>query len=413
MRRAVALNAAFVLAALGAAPQYGLTANAAFQTFFFAVCPASGGQLAARCAQTPGGLGNISGDSESSLNPSQNLTQSLAPLGLAHVRSAEARDRGERSRDETDAPQATRIDGAEVALLFNARGSWFERDRDPLTDQERGIDGDARGIEIGFDRRVSDRTFLGALLAAGKTEYDYDPEAPGVNFTPAVRAGDAETDEYSLTGYLIFNVSARAFVETSLGYVTQKHTLRRNSVFQETTRAVPQTNVSTEGETDGTVLWASFNLGYDWVSGASTFGPYGGITYARSEIDAYVERDLTGSGLNMAFGEREDTSTQGHIGLRFDRALSTGRGVFVPQLRVEYLHEFEDDVPDAAASFELDAQRTQFLFTGDEPDSGVVNVGIGASLILAGGWIWFLDYDYLASGDLDRQRATLGLRAEF
>jgi hypothetical protein len=85
----------------------------------------------------------------------------------------------------------------------------------------------------------------------------------------------------------------------------------------------------------------------------------------------------------------------------------------VPQLRVEYLYEFEDDVPEATASFALDAQAAQYLFSGDEPDSGVVNAGVGATFILPGGWIWFLNYDYLANGDLDRQRATIGLRAEF
>lgn len=414
MRRLIGLIATSAAAALVAAPQPGLAANAAFQAFFFNVCPGATGELAARCGQTPGGAGNISGDSESSLNPSHNLSQYLAPLALAHVRGAEARDRGERARDEGEATQAASasIDIGPFAVLVNARGSWFERDRDPNSDRERGIDGDTRGIEIGFDRRVSQRVFLGGMLSFEKTEYDYDAEAPGVNFTPAARAGDAETDEYALTGYLTFN-AARSFVELSLGYVRQDHTYRRDSVFQETTRVVPQTNVRTEGEADGDVLWAGLNVGYDWNSGASTFGPYAGITYARSEIDAYVERDLTNSGLNMAFGDTDKTSTQGHVGLRVDRAISTGRGVFVPQLRVEYLYELEDDAPDATASFALDAQGTRFAFIGDEPESDVVSVGIGGTAILPGGWIWFLNYDYLSGSDLDRQRATLGLRAEF
>jgi uncharacterized protein YhjY with autotransporter beta-barrel domain len=400
---------------LAAAPQPSPAANAAFQTFFFNVCPGSTGELAARCAQTPGAAGNVSGDSESSLNPSQNLSQSLAPLGLAQVRGAESRDRGERARDEGEATQvaAATIDVGPVAVLVNARGTWFERDRDPVTDQERGLDGDSRGLEIGFDRRMSDRSYVGLLLAAEKTEYDYDAELPGVNFVPASSAGDAETDEYSLTGYLTFNTSARSFLELSAGYVKQDHSFRRNSVFQETTRTVAQTDVRTEGETDGDVLWGSLNIGFDWNSGSSTFGPYAGVTYARSEIDGYVERDLNNSGLNMAFGATERTSTLGHIGLRFDHAVSTGSGVFVPQLRVEYLYEFEDDVPEATASFALDAQAAQYLFSGDEPDSGVVNAGVGATFILPGGWIWFLNYDYLANGDLDRQRATIGLRAEF
>jgi uncharacterized protein YhjY with autotransporter beta-barrel domain len=415
MRRPFELITIAGAAVLATASGETLAANAAFQTFFFNVCPGSTGQLATRCGETPAGAGNVSGDSESSLNPSQNLSQSLAPLGLAYVRGAEARDRGERARDEGE---ATTVAGASIdigpfAVLVNAHGTWFERERDPDSDQERGIDGDTRGVELGFDRRVSDSVSLGVLLAAERTEYDFDAERPGVNFTPASSAGDAESDEYSVTGYLTLNASARGFIEFSLGYAMQDHTFRRNSVFQETTRTVAQTDVRTEGETDGTVLWGSLNFGYDWNSGASTFGPYVGVTYARSEIDAYTERDLTSSGLNMVFADTERTSTQGHVGMRFDHAFSTGRGVFVPQLRVEYLYEFEDEPPDATASYALDAQGAEFLYAGDEPDSDLVNAGVGATFILPGGWIWFLNYDYLASGDLDRQRATLGLRAEF
>lgn len=415
MRKPIGLITTAVLTTLAAAPQPTPAANAAFQTFFFNVCPGSSGQLATRCGQTPGGLGNVSGDSESSLNPSQSLSQNLPPLGLAQVRSAEARDRGERSRDEDEAAKAASaaIDIGPFAMLFNARGAWFERDRDPLTDQERGIDGDTYGFEVGFDKRVSTRTFLGAILAAERTEYEYDPELAGVNFTPQATAGDTGTDAYSVTGYLTFNASERAFIELSAGYVQQDHTFRRNSVFQESTRTVAQTNVNTEGETDGSVLWASFNAGYDWNSGASTFGPYLGVTYGRSQIDAYVENDLTSSGLAMAFDEREKTSTQGHVGLRFDHAISTGSGVFVPQLRVEYLHEFEDDAPWSRASYALDTAGTQFYFTGDVPESDAFNAGVGATFILPGGWIWFLNYDYLTNDDIDRQRATLGLRAEF
>jgi outer membrane lipase/esterase len=331
------------------------------------------------------------------------------------VRSAEARERGERARDEGEATPVAdaRIDIGPFALIANARGTWFERERDPTTDLERGTEGDTRGVELGFDRRMSDRVFLGALLAAEKTEFDYSAELPGVNFTPAERAGDAETDAYSFTGYLTVNLGERGFLEGSVGYVRQDHTFRRNSVFQESTRTVAQTNVDTEGETDGEVVWAGLNLGYDWNSGASTFGPYGGITYARSKIDAYAEDDLTGSGLAMGFAETDRTSLQGHFGLRFDRAISTGSGVFVPQVRVEYLHEFDDDAPQATASFVLDAAASQFTFLGDEPESGVVNAGVGATWILPGGWIWFVNVDYLASGDIDRTRATLGLRAEF
>ena len=223
MRRKNPLIATAVAATLAAAAaQPGLAANAAFQAFFFDVCASPSGTLATRCAETPGALGNISGDSESSLNPSHNLSHNLTPLSLAHVSSAEARERGERARDEGEATEvaAAKIDIGPFAIVANARGTWFERERDPSTYLERGIDGETLGVEIGFDKRVGDRTFIGALLAAEQTEFDFDAELPGVNFTPAATAGDAETDAYSLTAYLTVNIE-RGFFEGSIGYVQQ------------------------------------------------------------------------------------------------------------------------------------------------------------------------------------------------
>ena len=51
----------------------GQAANAPLQDLFFAACVNPQANLAVRCAQTTGGLGDLSSDSESSLNPSQGL----------------------------------------------------------------------------------------------------------------------------------------------------------------------------------------------------------------------------------------------------------------------------------------------------------------------------------------------------
>jgi outer membrane autotransporter protein len=413
MRHRSAVLTGAVVAALTAVSPRAEAANAAFQNFFFNVCPGSTGALAARCAVTTGGAGNVSTDSESSLNPSQALSQHLAPLDLAQMRSAEARDRGEQLRE--DRPGGT--DQAKVAigpfsLLVNGRGARFERERDPLADQERGIDGDRWGVEVGLERRVTDRAYAGAILAVERTAFDFDAERPGVNFSPAARAGDTDTDAYSLTAYLTLNLSDRAFLDLSAGYARQDYTITRNAVFQESTRTVPQTDVRARGDTNGNVMWASFNVGYDWATGGTSFGPYAGVTYSRSRIDAYSERDLNGSGLNMAFGGSSETSSLAHAGLRLDRAISLNNAVVVPQLRVEYLYRLQNDAPDASARFLLDAQATNFAFAGDEPDSGVLSVGLGVTALLRNGWTWFANVDHLASGDLDRQRLTLGVRVE-
>lgn len=390
-----------------------VAANAEFQQFFFQVCGSPTGALAARCAETPSGLGNLSGDSESSLNPSQGLGNSQAVNGQAQARSKAARERGERLRDGEE-PAGTgeaRYVSGPLAVLVNVHGTWFERD---LGTEERGFDGDSTAVELGLDYRLSDRAVLGALVGFESMDYDFDAENPGVNFVPASTAGRVEADTWYLTLFGSLGLGAAGFVEFSAGYEQSDGTYRRNSVFQESTRTRPQVDVRVEGDADGDVLWAGLNAGYDVHRGAASFGPYAGLTFAQSELDGYTERDLSASGLNMSFADAERDSLLGHVGLRASYALSGGAGVFVPQLRVEYQHEFEDERPGVTGRFVLDSAGNDYSLEGDAVDTDFVNAGLSLSAILPNGWVCFADYELLLASDaFDRQRVTLGLRVEF
>lgn len=391
-------------------------ANPEFQDFFFSVCGAASGTLATRCDETPSGLGNLSGDSESSLNPTQNLSHNLTPVSVAQTRSKEARERGEKLRDE-DAPAAeegVRVDAGPFSLLINIHGTWFEREVESEAGPERSFDGDSGAAEIGLDYRLSDRTLVGAIVGFEKFSYDFGAEAAGINFEPAVSAGDAETDNAYATLFASWLVGSSGFVELSGGYERGDGSYRRNSVFQESTRTLPQTDVRVSGNADGTTTWLSANAGFDVNRDALSFGPYLGITRTTSKIDGYTEKDLSDSGLAMSFGRTERDSLLGHVGGRVSYALSTGGGVWVPQLRVEYQHEFEDDPSSAAASFALDPAETEYLFVGGEADRDAINAGLSLAVILPGGWMTFADVSMLFGHDtFDRTRATLGLRKEF
>lgn len=391
-------------------------ANAAFQSFFFDVCTTATGTLAARCAETPSGLGNLSGDSESSLNPSQNLGHNQSPVSAAHARSKEARERGERLREGEDGGDgsAVQIATGPWSLLLNVRGTWFERDGKGTADPERDFDGDSSAVEIGTDYRVSERVVLGALFGLERTDYDFDAENPGVNFAPASNAGDAENDNLYLTLFGSWVVGERGFVELAGGYEQGDGTYRRNSVFQESTRTLPQVNVNTSGDSDTTVTWFGVNAGFDVDRGAFSVGPYAGLTSTSARIDAYTERDLSDSGLNMRFGSDTRDSLLAHAGVRASYVFSTGAGVLVPQLRVEYQYEFEDDPQSVRARFDLDAAGTDYRLQGDSGDNDAFNVGLSLATVLPNGWMPFVDFSMLFGHDtFERQRATLGLRVEF
>jgi outer membrane autotransporter protein len=185
-------------------------------------------------------------------------------------------------------------------------------------------------------------------------------------------------------------------------------------VFQESTRTVPQVDVQVEGDADGEVTWFSANGGFDVIRGAWTFGPYLGLTHTSSKVDDYTERDLSASGLNMRFSSTTRDSLLGHAGLRVSYAGSTRAGVVLPQLRLEYQSEFEDDAQQVAAQFALDPAANEYLISGDSGDKNSLNAGFSLAIIRPNGWMAFFDYSILLGNDgLDRSRATLGLRVEF
>lgn len=388
-------------------------ADPEFQDFFFDVCLSPTGALAARCAETPAAGGNLSGDSESSLNPSQNLSHNQPAISVAQTRSKEARERGEKLRDD-EGEQGTPVAAGPFSLLVNLHGTWFDRDADPLVAEERGFDGGSEAAEIGFDYRLSDRTVLGAIAGIERMDYDFDAEAAGVNFLPASEAGAADSDNLYLTLFASWSVGKRGYFEMAAGYEQNDGSYRRNSVFQESTRTIAQTNVIVEGDADGDVQWASLNAGFDVDRGAWNFGPYAGVMVTSATVDEYTERDLTGSGLAMSFDETDRDSLLGHAGFRVSYVGSSSIGIVIPQLRVEFQHEFEDDAQDAIARFALDSSGTEYQLLGAEDDSDSINAGFSIAFVLPNGWMPFFDCSVLLENDgLDRQRATLGLRVEF
>jgi outer membrane autotransporter protein len=388
----------------------GHAANPAFQAFFFSVCGAStSGELATRCGQTPGGLGNLSGDSESSMNPSQGLSHNQSPIATAQSHGRDARDREAGEAGGTDS--VARVEVGPFSLMAHVNGGSFERD--VANDLERAYEGDDRGLELGFDYRASPNTVLGLLVGASRTDFDFVAENPGVNFTPQANAGGADVDTYYLTGFASFSLGSKGYIDVAAGYDQSSQELRRNPVFQESTRTVTQVNGVLTADADGSTTWSSVNGGMDFGGGAFTFGMYLGATYARADLDGYTERDVNNTGLAMTFSGTDRESMQGHAGLRMAYTFSTGNGVVVPQLRVEYQHEFEDRGDAVTTNFVLDPDASGFELGGALRDASAIEAGLGITAMFANGWQTFLNVDVLTgSEDLDRSRVTLGVRVE-
>lgn len=379
------------------------------QALFFAACQNPTQALAARCAETVGATGNLSGDSETSLNPSQPLSGSLTALRSALAQAEQARGRGEGQA----ADDGVRVDIGRWSLLASYGRTWEERDREQDVDNERGFDGNTDSVDVGFDYRLSDSSVVGAMLTWERMELDFDATNPGVNFTPASSSGSIESDSLGIMTFVSLGFGSGGYLDLSAGYRSGEIDYDRDSVFQESTRQLAQTNSFTSGSADSEETWASANVGWQFPAGSWAFGIHGGLTYSDSEIDSFDERDDSGSGLAMRFSKTDQQSLVGTLGVRVQRAISMSAGVLLPYARLDYSHEFEDDPVSLQAGYLLDAGANILQLASDDPDSDFYIAGLGLSIVLANGWMPYADVSYWGGyEDLDRVRLQVGLRRE-
>lgn len=383
-------------------------ANDAVQGVFNNACRTPTAALAVRCAQTPDGAGNVSGDSESSLNPSQLLSAADGVLGSGQQRSIEVRERQHRGQKDA---AALRV--GPFSFLVNGTGTWERRDGHPNLGRERRYDADRHGADVGFDYRVSDAVTVGGVITWEDGELEFAGERPGNNFVPAPEAGRIESRTLGATLVTTWHGEGKLHVEGALGYAGVEQDLTRRAVFQESTRTVAQTLAITTGDQDGRQYISTLNAGLDFTFGATAVDTYGGLTWLRTRLDGYTEEDPARSGLALRVEDTERDSLLGVLGVSVRHVIGRDFGVVIPQLRVEYEHEFEDDAPVVRTRFVLDNGASALQVVGEKPQQHRFNVAAGVLLVLPNGWLPFLDTQaMLGSGDTSRYRVTLGLRRE-
>ena len=405
--------ATLIAAACTSAPANA--SNAAFQDFFFLVCATPSGTLTTRCGETDSGLGNLSGDSESSLNPSQTLSTSDAAMLAAQQRSQEIRERmrARRDSDEGLGDEGAKVDLGPFSLLLNARTANTESDRVVDVDAERGYELDETSAELGLDYRFSDTLVWGAWLQWGTSELEFVRENPGNNFTPLANAGTIDTDRLGFTTYLSAQLGETGFVDASLGLTSLEADVSRGSVFQESNRVIAQTDSLTAASTDGDELMFTLTAGWQANVNSWNITPFVGVTHVDTEFDDYVESDLSAAGLALGVSLGDRSMTIGQAGVTISNAISMDGWVFLPQARIEYLSELSSDRSEAEVRFLNDTGNNRFSLQGDDLDDDRLDISVGFAGVFPNGWIPFLEYQVTTgASNLDRYQVAAGLRIE-
>lgn len=280
--------------------------------------------------------------------------------------------------------------GGRLGAFVNVKYGFGDQDENGF---EAGFDYDIIGVLGGVDYRFTDQFVAGVAFGYNRTAADYKGFASGSEF---------DTDNFSGSLY-------GSYYPTDAVYFDFLATYGFNDFSTERQLGGP-INQTAEGEADGDQYGLSATAGYQLTRQMLSFGPYAQVNWQQAEVDGYTE---TGSVLALTVEEQTLKSLSSVLGVRADYAISTGLGVLVPTLRVEWEHEFSNDSRVIVGEFATDPGALMNLATVD-PDRNFFNVGVGMAATLPRGATAFVDYEILLGHeDLTNHVITVGARLEF
>jgi outer membrane autotransporter protein len=131
------------------------------------------------------------------------------------------------------------------------------------------------------------------------------------------------------------------------------------------------------GSPDGDFNQLEFTTGLNFKSGALVHGPYASLRWLDGTVDAYTEAGPGGA----LFPSSDYESLATNLGYQVSYPIAMGAGVLVPQARLAWEHEFEDD------------QGSVLGLPGTEIDEDLAVVGAGIGFWFNNGWNVIADYE--------------------
>jgi len=160
----------------------------------------------------------------------------------------------------------------------------------------------------------------------GSTPWFYTHSSADINFN----FGETITDSFGLSFYGTYYVG-NFYLDGHAGFEWNEYQTERLIVYTTVNRTA-------EGKPSGQQYTANLGGGYDFRIGPVTLTPYGRAEYVHIDIDSFTE---TGAiGLNLFIDRQEIDSFQTALGGRAAYAINAPFGVVVPQVSLEWRHEF-------------------------------------------------------------------------
>ena len=284
-----------------------------------------------------------------------------------------------------------------LSMYINGKFNFGEKE---ATSREDAFDYDAVGVTIGGDMQISDQLLVG--LGLGYSSSETDLQWDGDN---------ASSETYSLNLYASKYLKNDFYIDGIFTFGQGDYESERHITFAQ--------NVVTDtisGDTEGQQISLNLGIGKDFQLSASgvSVTTYANVGYSDLTIDAYSEESANASALELQVQEQSITSLTSTLGVQISDARSFSQGVWVPQMMIEYHHEFKDDSRNINARYVNDPFGDSFFSVStDDADSNYFGLGLGASVVLQNGQQLFAYYERtLGLDNLDDNLVTFGYRGE-
>jgi len=288
---------------------------------------------------------------------------------------------------------------SKYGTFVSARVQTGDRD---TTSAETGYDIDGYSITAGMDYRFTDSFVMGAAVGYASTDADFESNA-----------GEMTVDGFSLSLFGTHYQADSFYIDGIVSY-------NWNEV--DTDRNVLQSNMNTlvaNSNTDSSILSASLGIGKEFKMQQAIISPYLRVDYSDIEIDGFTETGASYWGMQV--DDQDLTSFTSNLGVQLVNPISKSWGILTPQLRAEWVHEYDNDSRVIRGRFlgaigsTLSSNLNQpILLPTDDPDEDYFNVAVGVSAQLADNKSWFLQYEGIFGlSETSLHIFQAGLRVEF
>lgn len=275
---------------------------------------------------------------------------------------------------------------------------YFSKGTRIATDFEKGFDKDNAGVMLGGDYRLSDQLVLGAMFGYADEKSQY------LN-----NGGQLINRSYSGSVYGSYNVTDNFYVDGVFSYSHNDYDSERVLLFPGVNGSL--INRSALSTQQGDQHRFSLGAGYDLPFGNWTVGLRARTEYGRTNINAYQEHGQTP--YNLLVDKQFNDSMLTDLGWQLSYAYSTPFGVLLPQINLDYEHEFRNDSRNIVVHYNSLSNLPSSLRTNN-PDRDYLFFRAGVSAVFAHGISSFLQYETLLDHRYDTlHTATLGVRWEF